>query len=129
MAENQADYGWSMRLAYERRESDRAERARRRERQEAEQREWAEREDMLNRMTADGRAAFLRRENQRERTQCNSLCVVAVFLTATTQEDVQLQPTLQSGAYFLVEPRYKLRSEGEKARRCASAARRRLAPA
>lgn len=42
-----------------------------------------------------------------------------MFLTATTQEDVQLQPTLQSGAYFLVEPRYKLRSEGEKARAAA----------
>ena len=37
-----------------------------------------------------------------------------MHLTASTQEGVRLQPTLGSGAYFLVEPRYKLRSEGEK---------------
>ena len=37
-----------------------------------------------------------------------------MHLTATTQETVRLQQTLGSGAYFLVEPRYKLRSEGEK---------------
>ena len=30
------------------------------------------------------------------------------------QEDVRLQPSRQSGAYFVIEPRYKLRSEGEK---------------
>ena len=37
-----------------------------------------------------------------------------MHLTAITQESVRLQPSLGSGAYFLVEPRYKLRSEGEK---------------
>ena len=37
-----------------------------------------------------------------------------MYLTATTQEDVRLQPSRQSGAYFVIEPRYKLRSEGEK---------------
>ena len=37
-----------------------------------------------------------------------------MHLTAITQETVRLQPSLGSGAYFLVEPRYKLRSEGEK---------------
>ena len=39
-----------------------------------------------------------------------------MHLTAITQESVRLQPSLGSGAYFLVEPRYKLRSEGEKVR-------------
>ena len=30
------------------------------------------------------------------------------------QDDVQLQPVKSTGAYFVPEPRYKLRSEGEK---------------
>ena len=37
-----------------------------------------------------------------------------MLLTATSQEDVRLASTRGTAAYFSVEPRYKLRSEGEK---------------
>ena len=41
-----------------------------------------------------------------------------MLLTATSQEDVRLASTRGTAAYFSVEPRYKLRSEGEKVYAC-----------
>ena len=37
-----------------------------------------------------------------------------MYLTATSKDDVQLQSDRHSGCFFIPEPRYKLRSEGEK---------------
>ncbi|KAL3893668.1 MAG: hypothetical protein SGPRY_014072 [Prymnesium sp.] len=36
------------------------------------------------------------------------------YLTAVSKEEVQLMPTRGPGCFFVLEPRYKLRSEGEK---------------